>query len=195
MDPRRSERATNLQLEALVSGTINPESRDALFELCRREIREAAAALMRQERCGHTLQPTALVNEAYLRLFDVESVPIGGRLHFVNIVVRAMRQVLVEHARRRNTAKRGGEWRSTTLSGVAAREFAGPVPLLDLHDALEKLADLDHRASRIVELRIFGGLTMAEAAAVIGVTRRTAQSDWSFAILWLRDVLAGEEEG
>jgi RNA polymerase sigma factor (TIGR02999 family) len=178
-------------LESATRGDADEATAAALFAACQNELRAVAANLMRGERPHHTLQPTALVNEAYLRLFDVESLSVESRTHFVNIAARVMRQVLVEHARRRNAAKRGGDRRAVTLSGAEAAQLSEEVGILDLHDALEKLSRLDGRAAEIVELRIFGGLTMEDVAALVGVSRRTAQKDWRFATLWLRREFAG----
>jgi len=161
-----------------------------LFEACEVELRLVAARLMRGERSGHTLQPTALVNEAYLRLCKVDELRIEDRIHFVNIAARAMRQILVEHARRRSTAKRGGGVRTITLSGAEVADVRDEVGILELHDALETLGAHDPRSSEIVELRVFGGLTMEEISVLLGISRRTAQKDWRFAKLWLRKELS-----
>jgi len=171
---------------SLALGTADEASTAALFAACQTELRAVAAHLMRGERPHHTLQPTALVHEAYLRMFDVDKLPAESRTHFVNIAARVMRQVLVEHARRRNAAKRGSGQRAITLSGTEVADMRDEIGVLELHDALEMLARLDERAAEIVELRAFGGLTMEEIAAVVGVSRRTVQKDWRFAILWLR---------
>jgi RNA polymerase sigma-70 factor, ECF subfamily len=178
-----------VQLTSLVDGNIDSDSLDTLFATCQQELRNAAMHLMRNERINHTLQPTALVNEVYLRLFDVDNLPIKGRAHFVNIAARSMRQIMVEHARRHNAVKRGGGLRAITLTDLPIPEFRDPLELLALHDALEKLALLDPRAVKIVEMRIFGGLTMEEIASVMAISRRTIQKDWRFALMWLRQEL------
>ena len=165
-----------------------------VFKACQQELHNLAGRLMRGERPNHTLQPNALVNEAYLRLFNTEDLPATSRVHFVNIAARTMRQILIEHARRRSTAKRGGDWKAITLTGLPDPEFRDPLDLISLHDALESFVELDQRAARIVDLRIFGGLTMEEIAALIGVSRQTIQKDWQFAIRWLRRELSAHDE-
>ncbi|MBD3222038.1 sigma-70 family RNA polymerase sigma factor [bacterium] len=183
-----------MHLQSVTLGDRTSSAVDSLFAACRHELRAAAANLMRGERRPHTLQPTELVHEAYLRLFHVDVLPAESRTHFVNIAARVMRQVLVEHARRRNAAKRGGGARTITLSGAEMVDGRDEIGVLELNEALDKLADLDRRAAEIVELRVFGGLTMDEIAALVGVSRRTVQKDWRFATLWLRRQLAVEGE-
>ncbi len=177
-------------LASLISGEADSGSLDRLFVACQRELHAAAAGLMRHERAGHTLQPTALVNEAYLRLFRAENLPVAGHAHFVNLVARTMRQVLVEHARRRKAQKRGGDRQMVTLTGLSDPDAENVVDLLELDEALEKLAALDERTAKVVDLRIFGGMTMEEIALILGLTRRTVQKDWRFALVWLRRELA-----
>ena len=190
-DERRNQNTDHLT--SLAQGEISPERADLLFKACQQELHSMADRLMRGERPNHTLQPTALVNEAYLRLFNTEDLPATSRAHFVNIAARTMRQVLIEHARRRSTAKRGGDWQAITLTGLPGPEFRDPLDLISLHDALEGFFELDPRAARIVELRIFGGLTMVEIAALIGVSRQTVQKDWQFAIRWMRRELSAPD--
>ena len=173
-------------LMSLTRGEHAPDTLNELFTACQRELRSVAGNLMQGERRNHTLQPTALVNEVYLRLFNVEELPVAGRTHFVNIAARSMRRILVEHARQRNRQKRGGGRQAITLADVPVLETPNEIDLIELNDALDKLAELDPRAVETVELRIFGGLTMEEVASMVGVTRRTVQKDWRFAILWLR---------
>lgn len=169
----------------------NSPAFDTLFAAAQQELSAMAKYLMSNERGNHTLQPTALVNEAYLRLFHVKDLTIESKAHFVNIAVRAMRQVLVDHARRKNSAKRGGGWKTVTLSGLSVKSFDRDVDVLELNEALEKLSEMDPRAAEVVELRIFGGLTMEEVACALHMTRRTAQKDWRFATMWLRREFSG----
>ncbi len=180
-----------IQLRSLAEGEIDPESMKRLFATCHNELRTAARHLMKNERSNHTLQPTALVNEAYLRLFNINDIPLTGRAHFVKIAARSMRQILVEHARRRNAAKRSGGWQAVTLTGLNLEAFNHEMDLLELNDALSKLADLDSRVVEVVELRIFGGMTMEEIAVALNLTRRTVQKDWRFATMWLRREFLG----
>jgi RNA polymerase sigma factor (TIGR02999 family) len=189
--PDAARQRNTAVLTSMVRDDADTEACASLFAACQSELRAAAAKLMQGERPDHVLQPTALVNEAYLRLFDVDRLPAESRAHFVNIAARVMRQVLVEHARKRNAAKRGGGQRAITLTGSGVADMRDQVGVLEINDALEKLARQDDRAARIVELRVFGGLTMEEIGALVGVSRRTVQKDWRFATLWLRREFAG----
>tara|TARA_R110002111_G_scaffold161463_1_gene227869 strand:- start:204 stop:1076 length:873 start_codon:yes stop_codon:yes gene_type:complete len=157
------------------------------------ELRIIAAAYMRQERGDHTLQPTALVNEAYLKLVKSPDQNANGQARFLGIAARAMRQVLVDHARAKASAKRGGKWDQVSLSGLPScdGETAG-VDTLALNDALERLAVFHERSAWVVELRFFGGLTIAEAAEVVGVSHGTVEADWTFAKAWLHREIEGE---
>jgi len=162
---------------------------EQIYELVYAELRRIAAARLRAERDGHTLQPTALVNEAYLKLAASPGAGIQDRSHFLSVAARAMRQVLVDHARRRDAAKRGAGVAPATLTG---RRLASPDPagldsdeLLALDAALDRLDAMDSRLRQVVELRFFGGLTDTEVGEVLGVTRRTVQRDWTRARAWL----------
>lgn len=163
-----------------------------LHQAAYRALRGLAAAYLHQERRDHTLQPTALVHEAYLKLAGGASA-WNSQTHFQAIAANAMRQILVDHARARNTQKRGGEWLRVTLSPNAAPTPGVDVDVLALDEALEQLAALDERKARVVELRFFGGLTCAEAAEEVGVSPKTAEADWYFARAWLRDKLSGHD--
>jgi len=164
---------------------------DALAPEVYEELRRLAGSYMRKEREGHTLQATALANEAYLRLADQTKVKWRGRAQFLAIAARAMRQILVDHARRRDAEKRGGEFARVTLSDTAAT-FGQPVlDLLALEEALTSLGALDERKARVVELRFFAGLTSKEAAEALGVSETTVEDDWALARAWLRRRLAG----
>jgi RNA polymerase sigma factor (TIGR02999 family) len=169
------------------------EAARRVFELAYDELHHIAAHLMRGERTGHTLQPTALVNEAYCRLVDRTRVPWQTRAQFFSIAARAMRQLLVEHARRKGAAKRGGDWRRVTLDDRLGATGEPEVETLDLDGALTKLSAMDERMGRIVELRIFGGLTALEAAHVLGISRRTVLNDWRVAKMWLSRELTGAD--
>jgi RNA polymerase sigma factor (TIGR02999 family) len=153
---------------------------DELTPLVYSELRHLAAAYLRRERPYHTLQATALVNEAYLRLVGQKHERWKGRKHFYGIAARLMRQVLVEHARRHRAEKRGGERVAVTLDH--ADEIAGlpEVDILAVHEALERLAKFDKQQARIVELRFFGGLSIAEVAdgSGLGTRRLSASGDW-----------------
>ena len=150
------------------------------------ELRRLAHHYISRERPGHTLQTSALVNEAYLRLVEQKGIDWQCRAHFYGIAARLMRQVLVDYARRRGYAKRGGGARRVSLDEalVVSDERAAEVVALD--EALESLAKLDPRQSQIVELRFFGGLSIEEAAEVLGVSPGTVMADWTVAKAWLR---------
>ncbi|WP_396627160.1 sigma-70 family RNA polymerase sigma factor [Luteitalea sp.] len=163
----------------------------ALVPLVYDELRRVASAALRRERADHTLQPTALVHEAFLRLAGATEVPWRDRGHFVAIAARVMRQVLVDHARGRGALKRGHALVRIPLEGVDVAQMPGSdVDLVVLDQALERLAALDERQARIVELRFFGGLTVEETAALIGASARTVKRDWQMARAWLKRELA-----
>lgn len=152
------------------------------------ELRRLAASYLRRERGGHTLQPTAVVNEAYLRLVPQRAVAWENRAHFFGIAARMMRRVLVDHARKRRAAKRDGLAEDpVSISGIPA-PAAGvdEVDVIDLHDALTALAALDARQAEIVEMRYFAGLTVEEIAEVLKISPATVKRDWTTAKLWLR---------
>jgi len=156
------------------------------------ELRRLAGAYMSRERRGHTLQTTALINEAFLRLTDARSISWQDRAHFLGIAARLMRRVLVDHARSRGYRKRGGDARRVTLDEEL---IASPDPALDLvalDRALDALAKTDPRKSKVIELRFFGGLSVDEAAHVLRVSPDTVKRDWRLAKLWLLRELEGE---
>jgi RNA polymerase sigma factor (TIGR02999 family) len=165
---------------------------DRLLALLYPELRRLASALMRRERPGHTLQATALVHEAYLKLVDGAQTDWNDRAHFLGVAARAMRQVLVDHARRRGAAKRGKGWHRVTLDEALEPGGQADLEILELDDALEKLAALDPRGARGAELRLFGGLTAPDIARILGVSTRTVESDWAMAKLWLARELGAE---
>jgi RNA polymerase sigma factor (TIGR02999 family) len=152
------------------------------------ELRRLAASYLRRERPGHTLQPTALVHEAFLRLVDQERVAWKGQTHFFAVAAQAMRRVLVDHARRRARAKRGGGWLRLTFDDaldLSGGEGFALDDVLALDQALTRLSELDPREAQLVEQRFFAGRTLAEAAEELGISLRTAESDWAHAKAWL----------
>lgn len=166
---------------------------DALVPVVYDELRRLANRYMAGERVGHTLQPTALVHQAYVRLADTPGVEWEGRTHFFAVAARAMRRVLIDHARERDALKRGGGDRPLRVTFVEGLPDATEVEregLIALHRALERLAGLDPRQAKIVELRYFAGLTVAEVAEHLGVSKRTVEGDWAHARAWLRHELA-----
>jgi RNA polymerase sigma factor (TIGR02999 family) len=160
------------------------------------ELRRLAASKMRHEKPGQTLQPTALVHEAYVRIFDSEQVSWDGRGHFFAAAAEAMRRILIDAARRRQSLKRGGDRaRHSVEDGDALVESSDIDALLDLDDALTRLAKEDPDSARLVELRYFGGLTVDETAEVLGVSPRTVKRNWAFARAWLgKELTKGIEE-
>lgn len=181
------ETVTRLLADLAHAGEAERAERlERLLDLLYPELRRMAARQMRRERAGHTLQPTALVHEAFLALVDEAGIDWQGRAHFLGVAARVMRRVLVDHARRRRALKRGGGLRHVTLD--ERLDAGAPNRLLDiltLDEALDRLAALDPRGARVVEMRVFAGLTAEEAAAVLGVSKRTADSDWTVARMWL----------
>ena len=167
----------------------NRQAADSLIALVYDELRRIAANYLRRERSEHTLQPTALVNEAYLKLIDISNVSWQDRAHFFAVASNVMRQILVDHARARQTEKRGGDAQTIALDEAISFARQPEIDLLALDDALARLAGLDERQARIVEMRFFGGLSIEETAEVIGASPRTVKRDWAFAKAWLHKQL------
>jgi RNA polymerase sigma-70 factor (ECF subfamily) len=159
---------------------------DELMPLVYDELRRLAGNYLRRERADHTLEPTALVNEAYLLLVGQRSTRWQNRAQFIGVAANMMRRILVSYARAHNAAKRGGQHFTVSL-GEADRFGERPdVDLLAVHEALERLAAIDPQQARVVELKFFGGLTIEEAAEVLGVSHTTVETDWKMARAWLR---------
>lgn len=163
---------------------------DELMPLVYGELRRLARSYLRRQRQSHTLQPTALVHEAFLRLIDQKSVSLQSRGQFFGLAATSMRSILVDHARRHRAAKRGGSQYTMTLSGAERLMGKSDVDLLALDDALNALEAIKPQHSRVVELRFFGGLTIEETADVLGVSHATVERDWTFARSWLRRELS-----
>jgi RNA polymerase sigma factor (TIGR02999 family) len=171
-------------LNAAQSG--DPTAAEQLLPLVYEELRKLAAVRMANESAGHTLQPTALVHEAWLRLAGNDAnAQFANRAHFFAAAAEAMRRILIERARRKGAGKRGGDWQRIDLDKVDIATDADDDTLLLVNEALEKLAQEDAKAAEIAKLRFFGGLTLEEAAQVLGVTERTANRYWAFARVWL----------
>jgi RNA polymerase sigma factor (TIGR02999 family) len=160
------------------------EARDRLFPLVYEELRQVARRALRRERPDHTLRPTELVHEAFLKLGAAE-VPWQDRAHFFGIAARAMRQILVDHARRRQAGKRGGGMIATTLEDIGAEQSLPPEELLALDAALDLLEQQDARLRALVEYRFFGGLSDREIAELLQISERTVNRDWAKARAWL----------
>ena len=167
------------------------EALDSLLPLVYGELRRIAARYLHAERREHTLQPTALVHEAYLRLVDQRSVDYENRAQFYGIAASIMRRILVDHARARGRDKRGGGEVRIPLDEAVAAAREPDVDLVRLDGALERLAALDEPQARVVELRYFGGLSIPETAGVLGVSESTVKRDWAMARVWLQRELAG----
>jgi RNA polymerase sigma factor (TIGR02999 family) len=173
-------------------GRGDPHALDRLVPLVYGELRRVAARQLRREREGHSLQPTALVHEAYLRLVDQRQVHWQSRAHFFAVSAQVMRRILVDHARRRKAAKRGDDVERVSLAQDIAAPASDAISVLALDRALERLETADPGLARIVELRAFGGLTVDEVAHVLKVSPSTAKRDWRTAKAWLVRELGAE---
>ncbi len=163
----------------------DPAARDALIPLVYSELRRLARHYLEQEKRAHTLSSTALVHEAYLRLVNQREVTWQNRAHFFGVAAQMMRRILVDHARKRASAKRGGQSLTLALDDAVASAQQNQVDLVALDEALDGLAKLDERQSRLVELRFFGGLSIEETSEVLGVSTPTVKRDWASARAWL----------
>ena len=178
---------SSLQVTSLLVawGAGDQSALDRLVPMVHAELRRLARRQMRGERRGHTLQTTALVNEAYLRLVDLTRVRWQDRAHFFAMSATLMRRILVEHARSRQSAKRGGGAQTVSLEEAADVSLERAVDLVALDDALQALAAVDSRKSRVIELRFFGGLSVKETAEALNVSVETVARDWRLAKVWL----------
>ncbi len=197
-DATRPEGDTNGRQRVNGPSEHGGDASPGISEETYRGFRAIAAEYLRRERADHTLQPTALVNEAYVRLGRMSG--FADRQHFVASFARAMRNILVDHARARNALKRGGPVTIRVAGGQQAEPKADgpnadPVDLIELDDALDRLERLDERQARVVELRFFGGLGVRETAGLLGVSDRTVESDWRVARAWLQRELRGDARG
>lgn len=173
---------------------VRSQDSEAESELIRRiypDLRRLAARCLRGERPGHTLQPTALVNEVYLRLMGKQEIEWQNRTHFFAVAGRVMRRILVDHARGRNAAKRGGGIVPAMLDEAPLLTNEQSELVLAVHECLERLSRLDARQAQVVEMRFFGGLTEEEIASVLGVSSRTVKREWIMARAWLYGELKG----
>ena len=171
-------------------GGGDSQALERLMPLIYNELRQLAHRCLYRERPGHTLQTTALVHEAYLKLIDQRDARWQNRAHFFAIAAQAMRRILVDSARRHTAVKRGGPAENLSLD-EAAKVSVEPDPiLLPLDEALSRLAEMDQQQSRIVELRYFGGMTIEETAEVMGLSKDTVKNEWAMARAWLREALS-----
>ena len=177
-----------LLLRQMAKGS--PGAADQLFPLIYRELRRLAGNYMRRERKEHTLQPTALVHEAYLKLVNQQQVNWQNRGQFIGLAAQMMRRILVDHARRRLRSKRGGEYIRIPADDVFLISPEQSAEVLAVHEALSRLAKLDARQSRVVELRFFGGLSIADTSEVMGISPATVSREWTSARAWLHREIA-----
>lgn len=177
-------------LHAWTAGDLG--ARDRLMSVLYRDLHKRAAAYLRRERIGHTLQPTALVHEAYLRLVDQRRVVWQNRGQFFGVAAQLMRRILVDRARARKMAKRSGQWARVTVDDAARAIPPVNVDVLDLDAALARLATFDARKCQLAELRFFAGLSLAEAGEALGISLATAERDWQAARAWLSKELRPE---
>jgi RNA polymerase sigma factor (TIGR02999 family) len=166
---------------------------DSLIPLVYEELRRQASRYLRRERVGHTLQTTALIHEAYMRLVDQRNVVWQNRAHFFGIAAQLMRRILVDHARTRKRAKRGGSDIRVSLDEATARSAPQDLDIAALDEALERLAAIDPQQGAIVELRFFSGLNVEETAEVLRISPATVKREWRIAKAWLRREMGGEE--
>lgn len=169
------------------------EALDQLLPIVYDELRRQAARYLRRERVGHTLQTTALIHEAYIRLVDQRHVKWQNRAHFFGIAAQLMRRILVDHARSKKRAKRGGSDVRVSLTDATLVTKSNELDVVALDAALERLAEIDQQQAKIVELRFFSGLTVEETAAVLSISQATVKRDWSMAKAWLHREISDEQ--
>ncbi|MEZ6046498.1 MAG: sigma-70 family RNA polymerase sigma factor [Planctomycetaceae bacterium] len=187
MAPSRMSQTTQI-LQALADG--DQHASEQLLPIVYDELRHLAAYFLKSERVGHTLQPTALVHEAYLKLVNQDKVEWEGRSHFFAIAARQMRRILVDYARSKGTQKRGGDQQRIPLDEQLVFSHENPEDILALEELLQKLEHLDPRQAQLVELRFFGGLTVEQAAKHMGISKRTAELEWKMIRAWFRKELS-----
>ena len=183
-DPGIQSKATAI----LNKMTLGDDADSAILaELLYDELKSLARQMMNTERADHTLQPTALVHEVFLRLINTDEIHVSSKDHFMMLAAQVMRRVLIDHARATKRQKRGGDHDRIplTIADPESKEPISPETLLAIDDALNKLRDLDKRKAKLVELRFFAGLDEEQAARILGIARSTASSDWRFARAWL----------
>lgn len=188
--PSSSRHETTQLLHKLSNG--DRSAADDLMPVLYHEFRDLAASYLRREGPGHTLQPTALVHEAFMKLIDQTRVDWKGRTHFFAVGAQVMRRILVDHARRRLRDKRGGGRQRVELTDDITISRERDADVLAVDEALDKLQSIDPRQAKVVELRFFGGMTVAEVAESLGVSKRTVEADWTHARAWLRRELSEE---
>jgi len=178
-------------LEAAQQG--DPTAADQLLPLVYDELRRQAARYLRRERAGHTLQTTALIHEAYIRLVDQKRVQWQNRAHFFGIAAQLMRRILVDHARSRHRVKRGGSDVRVSLAEASLTVKARDLDVLAIDEALDRLAQVDERQAKVVELRFFSGLSVEETAEVLQISPATVKREWSMAKAWLHREISNDQ--
>lgn len=189
--PAPVEQATRLLIDW---SNGNRDAAAGLMPLVYDELRRLARGYLQRERADHTLQATGLVHEAYIRLVDQTTATWQNRAHFFGVAAQLMRRILVDHARRHRTDKRGGDWAKIEFDEALAPSVSRSVDVIALDDALQDLVQLNPQHSQIVELRFFGGLTNDEVAEVLEVSPRTVQREWRMARAWLRRQIFEEQQ-
>ena len=191
---RRGPSARDVTILLRAWGGGDKQALDRLTPLVYQELHQIAGRLMAGQRPNHTLQATALVNEAYVRLVDAREASWQDRAHFFALCARAMRHILIDHARARASEKRGGGQVVIELDEALAAAPVREINLLELDDALNRLAEIDARKSQVIELRFFGGLSLEETAEALKVSPRTVKRDWQLARAWLYREMGGKKQ-
>ncbi|MEZ4649373.1 MAG: sigma-70 family RNA polymerase sigma factor [Candidatus Eisenbacteria bacterium] len=189
----RDPRVTRILQDMRADATTDPELGRQLFEIVYGEMRRLAGSILRGQRANHTLQATALVHEAYLKLVDKDALDYRDRQHFFRVAARAMRHILIDYARRRTAEKRGGGADRVTLDEALGLAHDADLQAIELDRALDAFAEEDPRAAQVVELRVFAGLSVNEVAEILQVSPRTVDGDWALARMWLNRALADPE--
>ena len=197
MDDKLSDRESGCDsrqdITEILSQDLNgAEATAAIMPLIYEELRRLAAYRIAQEKPGQTLQPTALVNEAYLRLVKDENAHFENKRHFFVAAAEAMRRILIENVRRKNAVKRGGEWRRTDIDVADISTYEPSDELLEVHEVLDRFAEVDPESAELVKLRFFAGLTQQQCADLLGISKRTADNRWAFARAWLFRAIQNE---
>lgn len=192
MGTRPTENITQLLQTLQSPGARKDVIRERLYTALYAELQRIASACMSRERTAHTLEPSAVVNEAFLKMIDQAKIQWQDRNHFFAVATKAMRQVLIDHARRRGAGKRGQGWERVTLTGLASARSDATHEILEVEEALSRLAALNPRMAQVVQLRVFGGMTQPEVAEALSVSLRTVADDWAFAKRWLARELSAE---
>jgi len=179
-------------VKLLYAHLVDKEALDQLMPIVYEELRRQAARYLRKERPGHTLQTTALIHEAYVRLVDQRHLQLQNRAQFFGIAAQLMRRILVDHARTKNRVKRGGSNVKVSIDDATFAVKGQDLDVVALDEAFQRLAEIDEQQSTVVELRFFSGLTVEETAEVMGISKATVKRDWSMAKAWLHRELTGD---